>query len=636
MPEAVASRPLPVKAAAVHAELSYERSHVDLRAPCSGWLGAWFLPAALALLILLPGCRRPPATAQSTAPAGIRFVDATASAGIRFRHTNGGFGKKYLPETNGSGVAWLDYDGDGRQDLVFVNCEPWTGIPAFRRSGVGESPSEPPNAQRLNAERPTPSAQRRTPNAAPRPTPALYRNRGDGSFEDRTAGSGLDIPMYGQGVSAADYDADGHVDLLITCLGPNHLFHNSGNGTFKDVTVQAGLAGDRSPWRYHAGSAWLDYDHDGWLDLFVARYAVWNPKTDPFCGVPGGTKRYCPPWKLPREHCALYRNLGNGHFRDVSRETGIGEPSGFWFQPLVLDFNNDGWPDVAVICDGTPMALFRNEGGRRFTDAAPEAGLSVSDTGSPKSQMGIDVADWHNDGREAILVGNFSGERLSLFEPESPGLYTDAADRVGMGESSLYSLTFGVAFLDADRDGWRDAFIANGHIDDYIERFDSKVTYAERPLLYRNLRGERFAEIGFQAGPALAQKLVARGCAVADYDQDGDPDLVVTENNRPAHLFRNDSLTSNHFLRVVLHGKPPNRDAIGARVVITAGGARQIQSVRAGGHYYSQSEFPLTFGLGSVATADLLVTWPRGGTSAQKGVATDRTITIEEASAARQ
>jgi hypothetical protein len=522
-------------------------------------------------------------------------VDATQAAGIHFRHTHGGFGKKYLPETVGSGVAWLDYDGDGWQDLLFVNCKPMPGA-----------------------------------RAAGRPTAVLYRNRGDGTFEDRTAGSGLDVSMYGQGVTAADYDGDGHDDVLITCLGPNHLFHNTGNGTFTDVTTAADLGGDSNPWRYHSGSAWLDYDRDGWLDLFVACYAKWTPQTDPFCGAPGGTKRYCPPWKSPREHCLLYHNLGHGRFREVSRSMGVAALDGYFLQPMALDFNEDGWPDVVVVCDGTATALFRNEAGKRFTDAAPEAGISASEAGSPKSQMGIDSADWRNDGHEAILIGNFSGERLSLYEPDGPGLYADIADRVGMGESSLYSLTFGVAFLDADRDGWRDAFVANGHIDDYIERFESRVTYAERPLFYRNVRGERFIEMGLQAGPALSQKLVARGCAVADYDQDGDPDLAVTENNRPAHLFRNDTRTQNRFLRVVLRGKRPNRDAIGARVAVTAGGIRQTEWVRAGGHFYSQSEFPLTFGLGTAATADVAVRWPRGGHLEQKGVATNRTLTVDE------
>jgi hypothetical protein len=549
------------------------------------------------ILALLPaGCRRPSVTAQSEQPAAIRFTDVTAEAGIRFRHTNGGGGKKYLPETNGSGVAWLDYDGDGWLDLVFVNCKPMPGTPP-----------------------------------AGRPTAALYRNRGDGTFEDRTAGSGLDTLMYGQGVSAADFDSDGDPDVLITCLGPNHLFRNDGDGRFTDVTEAAGLGGERDPWRYHAGSAWLDYDRDGWLDVFIARYAVWTPETDPFCGVPGGVKRYCPPWKLPRERSALFRNLGDGRFRDVSEEMGVSVLTGYWFQPMAMDYDQDGWPDVAAICDGTPMALYRNEAGRRFTDVAPEAGLSVSEFGSPKSQMGIDAADWRNQGREAILVGNFSGERLSLFEPEQPGLYTDFADRVGMGGTSLYSLTFGVAFLDADRDGWRDAFVGNGHIDDYIERFESNVTYAQRPLLFRNLNGKHFEEIGLEAGPALAQKLVARGCAVADYDQDGDLDLVVTENNRPAHLFRNDTRTPNRFVRVHLRGRKPNHQAIGARVDVVAGGLRQIQWIRAGGHYYSQSELLLTFGVGRATTAELSVTWPGGDTQTLTGVETNRVVTVTEA-----
>ncbi len=553
----------------------------------------------------LQGCHRPASGITDPSAPVIHFVDATASAGIHFRHTHGGFGKKYLPETNGSGVAWLDYDGDGYPDLLFVNCRPIV----TRNANLSISRTIDP------------------------PTAALYHNQGNGMFEDRTRGSGLDVSIYGQAASAADFDGDGDPDVLITCLGPDHLFRNNGDGTFTDVTATAGLDNDRDPWRYHSGSAWLDYDRDGWLDLFVARYAVWTPKTDPFCGAPGGTKRYCPPWKLPREHCALYHNLGNGRFRDVSRETGVAKLDGYWFQPLVVDDNRDGWPDVAVIGDGTPMALFRNEAGKQFADVAPESGMSVSETGSAKSQMGIDAVDWRNQGREAVLIGNFSGERLSLFEADSPGLYGDVADRVGMGESSLYSLTFGVAFLDADRDMWPDAFIANGHIDDYIERFDSRVTYAERPLFYHNERGQRFVEIGRQAGPAMAPRLVARGCAVADYDGDGAPDLVVTENNGPAHLFRNDTPTAHRSLRVLLRGAPPNREAIGARVTVSIQGIQQERMVRAGGHYYSQSELPLTFGVGDATTVDVRVTWPRGGTVAQNRVATNQTVVISEGTA---
>ena len=552
---------------------------------------AWWLPAALAAVVAV-GCRAPraspPGGSDGTIPVTIRFTDVTAAAGIRFRHDHGGSGRKFQPETNGSGVVWFDYDADGWQDLFFVNCKPMPGTP-------------------------------------PRPIRhALYRNRGDGTFEDRTPGSGLDTPFYGQGAAAADYDGDGDVDLFVACLGPNHLFRNDGNGHFTDVTQQAGLA-TREPYRYHSGAAWLDYDRDGDLDLFVARYVRWTPATDPFCGSPG-MKRYCPPWNMPRERSLLYRNQGNGRFADVSRETGVDRVEGHWFQPLVLDYDGDGWLDVAVTSDGTPMALFRNEQGRRFRDVAAATSLGVTEPGSWKGQMGIDGADWRNDGREAILIGNFSGQRLSLFEMEAPDLYTDTVDRVGMGESSLLFLTFGLAFLDADRDGWRDAFIANGHIDDYIELFESNVTYAQRPLFYRNDRGRRFVEIGSQVG--FTERLIARGCAVADYDRDGDLDLVVTQNNGPARLYRNDSPSPHHWLRVELRGPAPNRHAVGARVVVEAGGLRQTQWVRAGGHYYSQSEFPLLFGLASAREATVTVTWPDGTQTTRSRCPAGTTVTI--------
>jgi len=553
---------------------------------CSLGLGI----AACGVLLALGGCRAAPNTAN-TPPAAIRFADASAQAGIDFKHDHGGSGRKYLPETGSSGVAWIDYDGDGWADLLLVNCAPLPGTPANRR-----------------------------------PTARLYRNRGDGTFEDRTAGSGLDVVIYGQGASAADYDDDGDQDVFISCLGPNQLFRNEGNGRFIEVAALAGVADGRDRWRWHTGSTWLDYDRDGRLDLFVGRYVKWTPQTDVFCGTPGGQKRYCPPTNYEGERCALYRNLGGGRFADVSRASGVDAVIGKWFQPVVCDFNDDGWPDVAVSSDGTQTALFRNEGAAdpkriRFTDAAPESGVGLSEQGMPKAGMGIDLADWRNNGREAILLGNFSSERLSLFEPDSSGLYTDAADQVGMGLSSLFSLTFGVAFLDADRDGWRDAFAANGHIDDYVERFETKITYAELPLFYRNEAGKTFTEIAERAG--FARKMVARGCAVADYDHDGDPDLVVTENNCPAHLFRNETQTANHYLRLVLRGQRPNREAIGARVQVTAGTLRQTAMVRAGGHFCSQSELPLTFGLGGAKTARVTVSWPDGSTTTRE-VGTDR------------
>lgn len=550
---------------------------------------------ALCLVGLASGCHTPLVPPDGPAkPAAFRFTEVTEAAGIHFRHRHGGSGKKWMPETVGSGCAWLDYDGDGWQDLLLVNCSP---LPGNHKQ--------------------TPSTSR------------LYRNRGDGTFEDRTSGSGLDVPLYGQGCTAADYDGDGDLDVLITCLGPNHLFRNEGAGKFTDVSRASGLADGAEPWRWHTGAAWLDYDRDGWLDLFVARYVKWSPETDAFCGVPSGLKRYCPPWKYPGERCALYRNLGNGRFQDVSDATGVSAVTGKWFQPAVLDHNHDDWPDVVVSSDGTPTALFANQRGRKFIDVAAELGLGLSETGTPKAGMGIDVADWRNQGLPATLIGNFSGDRLSLFEPDESGIYTDRSDQVGMGETSLYSLTFGLAFLDVDRDGWLDAFIGNGHIDDYIERFEAAVTYAQRPLLFRNERGQRFQEVGLQSGPAMQQKLVARGLAVADYDRDGDPDVLMVENNRQARLYRNDTPGGN-WLCIKLRGRKPNPDGVDARIEVAAGGVTQRRRVRAGGNFLSQSELPVLFGLGTAETAKVTVRWSAGGTTELTAQPSNRTLTLTE------
>jgi hypothetical protein len=523
---------------------------------------------AAASLVSSVGAQAPKA---STPGAAIAFTDVTAQAGITFRHNSGAFGKKYLPETMGAGVVVLDVDNDERQDLFFVNGRPWPGRPAARS------------------------------------LPALYRNVGGGRFTDVTRTAGLAFETYGMGAAAADYDNDGFIDLFVTGLGGNRLFRNTGKGAFQDVTQRAGVgrAG------FSASAAWLDYDKDGRLDLIVTNYVQWQLEKDIHCTLDGKTKSYCTPESYKGETPFLFHNLGNGTFEDATKKAGLDDPKSKGLGVGLLDYNDDGWLDVFVANDTQPNRLYRNTGKGTFVDEAVAAGVAFNDAGVARAGMGVDAADFDGSGRPGLLIGNFSNEMLSLYRNEGNGLFIDDAPSSSLGRESLLSLTFACFFFDADNDGLLDIFAANGHVADDISRVQPKVTYAQPAHLYRNSGRARYSNVA-STSPALSKPVVARGAAHVDIDNDGDQDLVVTVNNGPARLLRNDG-RGGRALRLSLVGVKSNRSAIGAKVRVTSAGTTRMAMVKTGSSYLSQSELPLTFGLGTASKVEQVeIRWPSG------------------------
>jgi hypothetical protein len=527
------------------------------------------------------------------APVSVTFTDVTAQAGIKFVHNSGRAGKKFLPETLGSGVAWFDADGDGWADVLFINGKDWT--PRGRKS-----------------------------------LPALYRNNHDGTFTDITAGSGLDVEMYGMGVAIGDYDNDGRDDVYITALEGDHLFHNEGHGKFRDVTKAAGI--DNAS--FGTSAAWVDYDRDGKLDLFVANYVQWTPKGDLWCSLDGATKSYCTPESYKGTASKLYHNLGNGKFEDVSKKAGVADPTSKSLGVAVLDYNGDGWPDLFVSNDTQPNKLYRNNRNGTFTEEGMAAGVAFGEDGVARGAMGVDAADYDRSGRPALLVGNFSNQMLGLYHNEGTGLFVDEAPSSTVGRASLLTLTFGAFFFDYDLDGYPDIFAANGHIEEQIGRVQPKVQYKEPPLLFRNLgvQGKgQFENVTARMGAAFNRPVVARGAAFADYDHDGDLDIVVTTNDGPAYLFRNDGGNRNHWICIRLVGRKSNRDGIGAVVRVVSKSGKQWNMVRSGSSYCSQSDLALTFGLGSdPAVHAIEIEWPSGERQKLAGTAANQFLTIDE------
>jgi hypothetical protein len=512
---------------------------------------------------------------------GFRLTDVSARAGIEFQHNSGAFGGKFLPETLGSGCAFLDYDRDGWQDILLINGADWPGHKKNRS------------------------------------TLRLYHNNGNGTFTDVTSRAGLDTELYGMGVAVGDYNNDGFPDILVTCVGQNHLFRNTGKGTFIDVTNASGL-GKREG--FSTSALWFDYDRDGLLDLFVCNYVKWSPEHDVFCSLDGKHKSYCTPEAYRGETCWLFHNRGDGTFEDVTAASGIFDSSSKSLGVALIDDTHDGWPDLLVANDTQPNKLYRNQHNGTFKDVAVEVGLAFSNEGKARAGMGVDVADFENAGSPGVAITNFDNEMTGLYVSNGQG-FEDIAARSGVGMASKNSLGFGCIFLDVNLDGWLDFAVANGHIDETVRNIRGNVGYAQPPQLFLNNQKGSFHDVAEEVGGGFEQPKVGRGLAYADFDRDGDLDLLLTTNNGPAYLYRNDQLSGNRSIRFHLAGTKSNRDAIGATVRIFAGGVTQSRMVKGGSSYLSQSELPVTFGLEKHDQIDrVVIDWPSGRTEEYKSL----------------
>jgi hypothetical protein len=541
-----------------------------------------------------------PATAEHPAPAW--FIDVAPQAGLTMLNVNGGVNtKKYIIETTGSGVAAFDYDRDGWPDIFLVNGAP---------EGTGRT--SPPGG----------------------PTSHLYHNNHDGTFTDVTKRARLAVSGWGQGVCVGDYDNDGYPDLYVTYYGKNRLFHNQRNGTFKEVAEQAGVAGDGKAWG--TGCAFVDYDRDGRLDLVVANYVDFDVATIPKPGegvmcIWKGTPVMCGPRGLPSTPNILYHNLGNGRFADVSKASGIEKTNGHYCLGVSsLDYNDDGWPDIYMACDSTPSILYRNNKDGTFTDVAVDAGVAFDENGRAQAGMGFTVGDYNGDGREDIFKTNFSDDTSSLYRNDGGGNFSSQIFEAGLGFNTKY-LGWGTMFLDIDNDGLPDLIAANGHVYPEVDTAHLGSTYREPRLLYWNLGGGKFKDISAASGPGITVHASSRGLATADFWNDGRISAVVNNMGERPMLLVNVARNRNHWLGIAAVGTVSNRDGIGARVTLTAGGKSYVQEIRSGGSYISNSDIRLHFGLGAAAKVDgLEVVWPSGRRERFAVPGVDRIITIAE------
>jgi enediyne biosynthesis protein E4 len=561
------------------------RENKRASAPDHSYLHPKFLSQIIALFLLFP------ILAHAQQP---HFRDITATSGIHFTHNNGAFGKKWLPETMGPGCAFIDYDNDGYPDILLINGEDFPGHP---HAGIT--------------------------------TPKLYHNNGNGTFTDVTRKAGLAIPMFGMGAAIGDYDNDGFDDIFITALGQSHLFHNNGNGTFTEVTKDAGLWGRNE---FSTSAAWVDYDRDGKLDLVVANYVQWSEQGDLYCTLDGAHKSYCTPESYHGTSVRLWHNVGNGKFEDATQKSGLSDPTSKSLGIAILDANADGWPDILIANDTQPNKLYINKKDGTFEERGVSSGIGFSEDGIARAGMGVDAADYDRSGHPSVIISNFANQMVSLYHNEGNGLFVDEAPQSEVGRGTLVTLGFGCFFFDYDNDGWPDIFVADGHIEDAIERVQKRVSYAEPSHLFRNLGGGKFQEVTAQVGAAFAAPRVARGAAYADIDNDGFLDVLISTNAGSSVLFHNEGGT-NQSLRIKLVGTKSNRDGIGAvvRVISNNNQDQQVKMVRSGSSYLSQSELVLTFGLAAQSKADQIeVQWPSGQLDKLSNIKAGQTVTIQE------
>lgn len=519
----------------------------------------------------------------NTIKPAIKMTDITREAGIQFTHVTGAFGQKWMPETVGSGGGFLDYDNDGLLDIFLVNGKEWEGHASNTKS-----------------------------------TCKLYRNLGDGTFEDVSEKAAITFSIYGMGSCFADYDADGDMDIYITAVGDNMLLRND-QGKFTDVTQQFHATGnDTSPGAVPAwstGAVWVDVDRDGWLDLFVANYVKWTPETDIYITRDGKNKSYATPDVYKGESCRLYKNVKGKYFKDITENAGVLNYDGKSLGVAIADFNNDSWPDIVVSNDTQSNFLYINNGDGTFSDKAIVAGIGYDENGLARAGMGIDVADIGNNDKLAIAIGNFSQEPLSLYTQTGSGeLFQDRAGAARLTRPSLLKLTFGLQFCDFDVDGYLDLITANGHIEPQINEIQKDITFAQTPQMFYN-SGGKYIDMSSEAGEVFNEPVVGRGIATADFDKDGDMDVLITVNGGSPKLLRNDSEGNNNYVGIILKGKNPNFQAIGAKIILFTNGMKQQRMVRTGSSYLSQSDIVTTIiGLGKNEKADSLkVIWPTSG-----------------------
>jgi hypothetical protein len=539
------------------------------------------------------------ASAQPQAP---RFVDVAQRAGLNAKNYSGGeLKKKYIVEMNGSGLGFIDYDRDGYSDLFIVN-----GKPADGEGSLSSATSH------------------------------LYHNNHDGTFTDVTNAAGVLSSGWGQGVCVGDYDNDGYDDLFVTYYGRNKLFHNNGNGTFTDVGTQAGVAGEEGRW--NSGCAFIDYDRDGKLDLVVVNYVdlgpgfsnAPTPGSGQFCDYKG-VPIACGPRGLKAGANYLYHNKGNGTFEDVSAPSGMRRTEGHYaLGVLTLDYDNDGWPDIYVACDSAASILYHNNHDGTFTDAGLASGIAFNDDGEPQAGMGVAAADYDHDGFLDILKTNFSDDSPNLYRNERNGTFSDQVFEAGLGRMRSY-LGWGALFLDYDNDTWPDILIVNGHLSAEIDGVGSDSRYKQRKVLYHNLGNGHFEDVSQRSGPVFSNLHSSRGAALADTLNDGRLSVAVNELHERPSLLMPESRTGGHWIGIRTVGTRSNRDGIGARVALRSGTVWQVDEIRSGGSYLSQSDLRLHFGLGSSTEVnELIVKWPSGTVDHWKNIAADQQIIVTE------